>query len=50
VALVEGMRGKGDTARAFKCPLDRTMFSRNLELRVNQTMRDLINFMVWTRG
>jgi hypothetical protein len=44
------MRGKGDTARAFKCPLDRTIFSRNLELRVNQTMRDLINFMVWTRG
>ena len=42
---VGGMRGRGDTARAFKCPLDRTMFSRNLELRVNTTMRDLISFM-----
>ena len=42
---VGAMRGRGDTARAFKCPLDRTMFSRNLELRVNTTMRDLISFM-----
>ena len=42
---VLGMRGRGDRARAFKCPLDRTMFSRNLELRVNTTMRDLIAYM-----
>lgn len=42
---VEHMRGKGETTRAFKCPLDRTMFSRNMELRVNGTMRDLITFM-----
>ena len=44
---VGGMRGTGDeeTRRAFRCPLDRTMFSRHLELRVNGAMRDLIGFM-----
>ena len=34
-----------DARRAFRCPLDRTMFSRHLELRVNGAMRDLIGFM-----
>jgi hypothetical protein len=44
---VGGMRGTGDEdqRRAFRCPLDRTMFSRHLELRVNGAMRDLIGFM-----
>ena len=44
---VGGMRGTGDedARRAFRCPLDRTMFSRHLELRVNGAMRDLIGFM-----
>lgn len=44
---VGGMRGVGDEnhRRAFRCPLDRTMFSRHIELKVNSVMRDLIGFM-----
>ena len=42
-----GMRGTGDEnqRRAFRCPLDRTMFSRHIDLKVNGAMRDLIGFM-----
>ena len=44
---VGGMRGTGDEdqRRAFRCPLDRTTFSRHLEFRVNGAMRDLIGFV-----
>ena len=44
---VGGMRGTGDEEqrRAFRCPLDRAMVSRRLELRVNGAMRDLVDFL-----
>ena len=42
---VIGMRGDGANTRPFRCPLDRSMVSGNLDLRVNATMRDLIRLV-----
>ena len=42
---VVGMRGSGSNTRPFRCPLDRSMVSGNLDLRVNATMRDLIRLV-----
>lgn len=42
---VVGMRGSGADTRPFRCPLDRSMVSGNLDLRVNATMRDLIRLV-----
>ncbi|KAK3273058.1 hypothetical protein CYMTET_18680 [Cymbomonas tetramitiformis] len=40
---VIGLKGEsGPSAQPFRCPLDRTVFPRTLELRVNTTLRDLI--------
>lgn len=42
VECMTQLKGAEDAPRAFRCPFDRTVFSRTLELRINTGLRDII--------
>ena len=43
ISTLQGTKGHYEVKTSFRCPLDRQVFSRNLQLKANETLQSLIH-------